>query len=201
MESIAINARLGDGMLHFRGKNACLEIQSALLDWITVKRDICLLKGLDPSHIQFKSSGYTGRKDIYYFSTKVSPIITEVYNASLDSILEGLTKEDLIMWYLDDGSYHIRHHTMHLYCNALTDAQTDLLIKRVTDIYGIAPRKCTDRKKDGRCFPYLYFPRSLVEVFRLDVERFLTRYKIKSLFYKIGEAHPLRFRKIKEGKS
>jgi len=112
--------------------------------------------------------------------------------------IAGLTKTDLIMWYLDDGSYHIKRHTMHLYCNTLTDTQVNILIERTASLYSIAPRKRTDRKRDGRSFPYLYFPRTLVEVFRLDVEQFLLRHKTKSLFYKIGEAHPLRFPKIKK---
>jgi len=201
MECIAINARLGDGLLHYRGKNASLSMQSTLLDWLTVKRDICLLKGFDPSHITMQTSGFTGRRDIYAFSTKVAPAITEVYKTPLEDILAGLTKTDLIMWYLDDGSYHINRHTMHLYCNALTDEQVNILSARIVTLYGITPRRREDRKKDGRSYPYLYFPRALVEVFRLDVERFLLRYKIKSLFYKIGEAHPLRFPKIKEVKS
>ena len=199
MEPIAINARLGDGLLHFRGKNACLSMQSTMLDWLTVKRDMCLLKGFDPSHITMQTSGFTGRRDIYTFSTKVAPEITEVYNTPLEDILTGLTKTDLIMWYLDDGSYHIRRHTMHLYCNLLTEVQVNILIKRIVALYGITPRRREDRKKDGHSYPYLYFPRALVEVFRLDVEQFLLHYKIKSLFYKIGEAHPLRFPKRKEG--
>jgi hypothetical protein len=197
MEIIAINARLGDGILLSRGKNVALEMQSKLLDWITVKRDMCLLKGFSPSHIKMCTSGFTGRQDVYSFSTRVAPEITEVYNSSLESILTQLSKLDLIMWYLDDGSYHIKRHTMHLYCNMLTDAQIDLLLKRIESLYGIVPRKRQDKKKDGRNFPYLYFPRALVEVFRLDVEQFLLHHKLKSLFYKIGEARPLRFGKMK----
>jgi len=87
MESIAINALLGDGMLLNCGKNAYISMQSTLLDWITVKRDMCLLKGFDPSHIVLKASGFTGRRDIYTFSTKVAPEITEVYDALLEDIL------------------------------------------------------------------------------------------------------------------
>jgi hypothetical protein len=198
VDGIAINARLGDGILLPRGKNVALEMQSVLLDWITVKRDMCLLKGFSPSHITMRTSGFTGRRDIYSFSTKVAPEITEVYNLPLEDILANLTKENLVMWYLDDGSYHVRRHTMHLYCNMLTDEQVNLLIAQFSALYGIAPRRREDRKKDGRRFPYLYFPRELVEAFRLDVKRFLLHHKIKSLFYKIGEAHPLRFTKVKE---
>jgi hypothetical protein len=196
MNQIAINARLGDGLLLFRGKNAALDMQSVFLDWITVKRDICLINGFDPSHIMIRKSGYTGKNNIYAFSTKVSPEITEVYNTELETIISGLSKTDLIMWYLDDGSYHIHRHTMHLYCNDLTDEQVNLLINRIRELYGIAPKRRNDKKADGRCFPYLYFPRVLVEDFRLDVEIFLKKYKIKSLFYKIGEPQPLRFKKV-----
>lgn len=199
MNFIAKNARLGDGILLFRGKNACLSMQSINLDWLTVKRDICLLDGFQPGHITLKKSGYTGRSNIYSFDTKVHPAITTVYNVPFSDILTTLTVQDLIFWYLDDGSYHVRRHTMHLYCNSLDNAQAETLIDRISALYGIAPTLRLDKKPSGRAFPYLYFPRQLVEVFRLDVEVLLHKYKVKSLFYKIGEPQPLRCIRRKDG--
>ena len=86
MNHIAINARLGDGMLHCRFKNAYLSMQSKNLDWLTVKRDICLKDGLNPQHIVMKKSGYTGELSIYTFMTLVHEKITEVYKAKMPDI-------------------------------------------------------------------------------------------------------------------
>ena len=198
MNHIAINARLGDGMVHFRGKNACFSMQSKNLDWLTVKRDICLKEGFNPQHIVIKKSGYTGELSIYTFTTLVNEKITEVYKAEMPDILSNLTKEDLCFWYLDDGSYQKNRYIMHLYCNQLNEDESEVLISRIYQLYGIYPTKRYDRKKDDRSFIYLYFPRELTEIFRKDVEKILVKYKVKSLFYKIGEARPLRFKSIKE---
>ena len=160
MNFIAINARLGDGMLHFFGKNAGLSMQSKNLDWITVKRDICLKEGLNPQHIVMKKSGYTEKLSIYTFATLVHEKITEVYHAKMTDILNNLTKKDLCFWYLDDGSYHKNRYTMHLYCNQLNESETEILISRIKYLYGIKPAKRYDRKKDKRSFIYLYFPRT-----------------------------------------
>ena len=198
MNHIAINARLGDGMLHCRFKNAYLSMQSKNLDWLTVKRDICLKDGLNPQHIVMKKSGYTGELSIYTFMTLVHEKITEVYKAEMPDILSNLTKEDLCFWYLDDGSYHKNRYTMHLYCNQLNEDESEVLISRIHQLYEIYPTKRYDRKKDGRSFIYLYFPRELTEIFRKDVEKILVKYKVKSLFYKIGKPRPLRVKSIKE---
>lgn len=163
-----------------------------------MKRDICLKDGFNPQHIKISKSGYTGKSNIYSFTTLVNEKITEVYKSEMSKIISIIDKKDLVFWYLDDGSYHKHRHTMHLYCNQLSEEEADLLISRIHEIYGIYPTKRYDRKKDGRRFIYLYFPRTLTEKFRIDVEQILLKYKVKSLLYKIDKPHPLRFGRLKE---
>jgi hypothetical protein len=87
---------------------------------------------------------------------------------------------------MDDGSWHKTRNTMHLYSNMLNDAETDELITHIGDIYGIAPRARKDRKKDGRSFNYLYFPRDLVKRFRPEFKDYVMNYGLESMYYKFG---------------
>jgi hypothetical protein len=127
-----------------------------------------------------------GKKTIYKFATRVHERLTEVSNASIEEVIEDLDRFDLALWFMDDGSWHKNKYIMHLYSNMLNDSQTDLLIAKVESLYGIAPRKRIDRKKDGREFFYLYFGRDLVKRFRPEFKETVINLEIPSMFYKFG---------------
>ena len=183
---IAKNARLGDGTIVKQCKNASLQFISTNLPLLYVKKYLCILEGIKPGRTKTQKSGYGGTKTIYRFNSMVHEKITEVYEASMYDILRSLDKEDLFLWYLDDGSWHKNNHTMHLYSNMLNDEETDILIGRIEELYGIAPRKRKDRKKDGREFNYLYFPRDLVRKFRPEFKEYVTSLQLESMYYKFG---------------
>jgi hypothetical protein len=133
-----------------------------------------------------QASGYGGTKTIYNINTKSHAKIKEASDVGVEALINDLTKEDMYLWYLDDGSWHIKNNTMHLYSNMLNEEQSNLLIKRIGDIYGIDPRLRVDRKKDGRAFFYLYFPRELVKLFRPEVKEYVIAAGIDTMFYKFG---------------
>ena len=183
---IAKNAKLGDGCIVQQAKNASLGFMSTDLSLLLLKKEMCKNEGLYVGEIGTQKSGYGGTKIIYKFNTRINTKITEVANASLSELIATLDKEDLFLWYMDDGSWHINRHTMHLYSNMLNDAETDELITHIGDIYGIAPRPRKDRKKDGRSFNYLYFPRDLVKRFRPEFKDYAMSYGLESMYYKFG---------------
>lgn len=183
---IAKNAKLGDGSIIKSCRNAHLKFMTTDLNLLKIKRVMCLTEGFTVADIGTQASGYGGTKTIYRFDSHVHERITEVANASLSDLIKSIDKIDLYLWYLDDGSWHKDRHTMHLYSNMLDDEETELLIKQIENLYGIAPRKRTDRKKDGRSFLYLYFPRDLVKVFRPELKRFVTSLELDSMYYKFG---------------
>lgn len=185
---VAKNAKLGDGCV-VKGAsnvNACIKFISTDLSYLLLKRDKCEKEGFSTGQIGTQKSGYGGAKTIYKFDTHVDPRITEVYEANLSDLIISLDKEDLILWYLDDGSWHKTRHTMHLYSNMLDDKETQLLIKQIARLYEVEPRPRKDRKQDGREFNYLYFPRDLVRLFRPDVEEYIERNNLGTMYYKVG---------------
>lgn len=183
---IAKNARLGDGCIVQQVKNASLMFISTDLDLLLIKKLMCNKDGYYAGEIGTQKSGYGGTKPIYKFSTRVHEKITTVANASLTDLIKSIDKEDLFLWYMDDGSWHKNRHTMHLYSNMLDDTETEELITRIGEIYGIAPRARKDRKKDGRSFNYLYFPRELVKRFRPEFKEYVMDYGLESMYYKFG---------------
>jgi hypothetical protein len=190
MNVIGVNAKLGDGSLHMPTKestNARIHFNSKNLEWLTYKRDLAIKEGFNVSLIKDAYSGYSDKMNLYKFTVNTDERLTYVYKHSRYEVIESLTKTDLIMWYLDDGSWHKVRHTMHLYCNMLTEDEVEVLINRIEWLYGIRPKNRVDRKKDGRAYPYLYFPRKLVEAFKPDVREFLETNRIDSMLYKVGE--------------
>src|SRR5690606_28745787 len=127
-----------------------------------------------------------GAKTIYNLSVYADEKATQVRDVDIEDIIPTLDKEDIFLWYMDDGSWHINRNTMHLYSNMLDGVQSQLLIDRINELYGIKPRLRIDRKQDGRQFYYLYFPRELVKLFRPEFKSYVMQYGLKSMYYKFG---------------
>lgn len=186
MPNIILNARLGDGCITDRGKNCFLSFTSKNLDYLEYKRNLVL--EYTPTSITLGISGYTGNKDIYRFSTRVHSDINPYKYKTYTECITELTLEDLVIWYLDDGSWHKSKKTMHLYCNMLSEEEANLLADKIHSIFNIKrPAIRWDRKKDGRKFVYLYFSTYLADVFKDYVIAFLTINNINSLLYKAGQ--------------
>jgi len=133
-----------------------------------------------------QASGYGGKKTIHVYATSANEKVKEASDVGVEALIQDLTKEDLYLWYLDDGSWHIRRNTMHLYSNELDKEQSNLLIQHIAGIYGIEPALRIDRKQDGSQFYYLYFPRELVRIIRPEIKAYILEHGISTMLYKVG---------------
>lgn len=173
-------------MLRLNKDSAAITYISTDLKLLEHKERLLAEEGISVTVKKTQESGYGGEKTIHVYSTTASRKVKEASDAGVEALIQDLTKEDIYLWYLDDGSWHIVRHTMHLYSNMLDLTQSKLLIQRIKALYGIEPRLCIDRKKDGRKFYYLYFPRDLVRIIRPEIEAYIVENNIESMFYKVG---------------
>lgn len=180
------NARLGDGMVTNSKTVASVTYISTDLSLLKYKERMLLKEGAGITVKKTQESGYGGEKTIHVYASESSSEFKITADAPLEDILKDLTKEDLYLWYLDDGSWHLCRRTMHLYSNSLDKDQSNLLISRIKELYGIEPALRVDRKQDGRQFYYLYFPRKLVRIIRPEVERFISENGLETMYYKVG---------------
>lgn len=183
---VAKNAILGDGTIRANKDTAAMTYISTDLKLLEHKEKLLNEEGLSVTVKKTQTSGYGGTKTIYVYATTPSKAIKEAVDVGIETLLQDLTKEDLYLWYLDDGSWHKNANTMHLYSNMLDEEQSNILMNRIKELYGVKPRLNTDRKQDGRSFYYLYFPRELVRVFRPELKAYLMKYEIDSMYYKFG---------------
>ena len=93
------------------------------------------------------------------------------------NILEFLTPISLAFWIQDDGSYHIRDHTLTLYTNSFSEAEVDLLIEALQKKFGL---KCRKEKKGVR-FVIIILTSSMDRVRELVLE-----HMDKSMLFKLG---------------
>ena len=185
---IGKNARLGDGCL-FIGKssrNASISFVSTDKDVLAFKKKLCDQEGLTHSDYGTQKSGYGGTKTIWNFAVRTDERLTEVHDLAIDELISDLDEVDIYMWLIDDGSWHKNQHLFHLYCNMLDDTETNLLINQIGKLFGVKPTMRKDRKKDGRSFNYLYFPRRLTAIVRPKFKKFLIESNLPSMYYKFG---------------
>lgn len=183
---IAKNARLGDGCISTSGVNSHLSFMSTDIEVLKLKKKMCDEDGFVTRPFGTQSSGYGGTKTIYNFYSRVDKEITKVHKASIEDLVLTLDKEDLFLWIIDDGSWHKSQNLFHLYCNMFTDSQAELLMDKITELYGVRPRLRKDRKRDGREFNYLYFPRQLTILLRPEFKEYLIDKGLASMYYKFG---------------
>lgn len=185
---LLLSLRLGDGayVTQRKGypKTYYIKTNSISHDYLAYKRKIFERNNIVTKDIVCQS-GYNKLSDIKGFTTLTIAEATLVGNMSIDDIIEDLTIEGLVYYYLDDGSLHKRKHFMNLYCNSFTIDETNHLIDKLHELF---PQKrctlCYDRKKDGRVFPYVYVPCSVAKSFNVFVRKFLLDNNIDSLLYK-----------------
>lgn len=185
---IAKNAKLGDGCVSKQSSsiNANLSFVSTDIEVLKLKKQMCDGEGIVSRNFGTQASGYGGTKTIYNFHTRVNEKITAVYYANFSDLIATIDKEDLFLWLVDDGSWHKNQRLFHLYCNMFNDEETNELIDKIGELYGVKPRMRKDRKRDGREFNYLYFPRRLTVLVRPEFKRYLVEKNLPSMFYKFG---------------
>ncbi|MEK3887294.1 LAGLIDADG family homing endonuclease [Bacillus sp. FSL K6-3431] len=183
---VAKNAILGDGMVRLNKTTAAITFISTDRKLLEHKEKLLNEEGLEVTVKKTQESGYGGTKVIHVYATTASEEVKQASDAGIEELIKDITKEDLFLWYLDDGSWHIHRSTMHLYSNELDESQSKLLIEKVSELYGTKPRLRIDRKQDGRQFYYLYFPRELVRKFRPDVKVYIVKHRIDTMMYKVG---------------
>lgn len=189
LKQLLLSAKIGDGC-YYKGRsnvNYNLGFVQKGLDYITHKKNVLEQSGLKTGELRKVYSGYKKDAFSYNFWTRADKIFTEIAEMPLKNILAELDKQGLIYYYLDDGSYHKSKNTLHLYCNTFTDEEALYLADIIYKLYPI--KKCSlyhDRKKDGRCFPYLYIPFVTAKEFLKDVKEFLVSNNINSMLYKVG---------------
>lgn len=163
---LILSGFFGDGCIfkHKKVKSHHIHFSSISKKYLRKKR----LFGSDAliSHAYDISStmnmGYKKRR-IYQFNTKSHPKITEILHWPIKQKLENLSELGLGLWFYDDGSLHQRKKFYHLYTNSFTIEENKIMIEYFQNAWGILAKLRFDRKKDGRCFPYLYFGVSVGE--------------------------------------
>lgn len=184
------NAILGDGTLRVHKKTCHIRYISSSKEYIEFKKSLIVGSNLTRISI-LDNMQYSGYKDDYSIHrVDISGIPKEEAGVTdsieIEAVIEQLDEYDLFLWYLDDGSWHKTRNTMHLYCNMLNEKQTNLLCDKIESIHGIRPTIRIDRKKDGRQFYYLYYPRKLVNVLHPIYRQYLIDANLECMYYKVG---------------
>ena len=187
--------KIGDGCFVTQCKNKnnsnpnyYLMVNSINLDYLSYKKSQLDKLGVITQPIHIGKSGYKDTSIIYSFGTRNHYLISKVGNMSITDILNSLNIEGLIYYFLDDGTFHQKKHFGHLYCNTFSDEEVEILINVIYKFY--PQKECSkriDRKKDGRQYPYIYIPVTVMNEFKKDIHKFLKENNIVSLMYKVGE--------------
>lgn len=190
-----LSSKLGDGGFYKNGNGdyyfgfVCKELM-----YLKFKRDFILkrnrkLRLLGSEPITKVFSGYKEGSYSYSFRTNRHRSLKSIAEMSVEEAIDNLDLDGLIMFYLEDGTYHKNKHFMHIYCNTFTIEECNYLIEKIYKFYPI--KKCAiryDRKKDGRKYPYIYIPVSVSNIFKLDVLEFIRLNDLACFLYKVGDS-------------
>lgn len=182
-------AKIGDGYCTKNGVNACIGYSSVLKDYMLFKHKILSSK-IHCSDVYTKSNhlGYNNKGKINVLYVHCCEEANQVYSMSKLDIICNLNYFGFLMYYLDDGSFHKRAHTMNLYCNSFTTVEVTALINKIYELFPIKIcKQYMDRKRDGREFPYLYIPKSTAEAISAHYLDYMQNEELlHCMLYKLG---------------
>lgn len=127
------------------------------------------------------SLGYNKKGIIYTKQSYSHPEITRISELPATEIVKLLNEVGFALWMFDDGSLHKKHLTYHLYTNSFSIDEVKEFIVLLEQLFNISGRLRFDRKKDGRCFPYIYFRKESSAI----ISTILEKYSNHELAYKI----------------
>lgn len=183
------SARLGDGCFYRRNEkqNYLFTFTSYNNEYINFVYNYFKSLEYSPYPIRDILSGFKVGSKGYTFQTRVHTDFTYVASLTVSECVNALDVEGLAFFYLDDGSYHKNKHFGHLYCNTFSVDDVNALIEKFYSLYPI--KRCSlrwDRKKNGKCYPYIYIPVSVMNEFKKDVKVIIDKYDLHSFDYKVG---------------
>ena len=182
--NLFLNAVFGDGNVNYKTatEKGTIQIGFRSSNPSVIEYKARIISGNVNQGKQHKDSWSPG-KSVYY-TTKF--IENPFPGKSKFELISYLTYEDLLLWILDDGSYHKRSQFLNLNSHALTLAENMELSFHLWHSLGIESRILPEKKKDGRLFFYQYIPAAQYESIKPDVLNFLRENNIEGYDYKVG---------------
>lgn len=155
------------------------------------------------SHVSERvNNGY--KKGFIYCLEINNPLINEVSRIPIENQITQLDELGVALWFYDDGSRHKKSNWYNLNTHAFTEEVQQELFLPFFKGLGMEPSILKDRKKDGREFCYLHFPKHRGAYL---VAQILEKYPVSCFSYKRWpEEHLLAWTRLKtklkeEGKS
>lgn len=158
-EQTLLSGILGDG--HIRrpkgiAGNSLFQTNCIYEDYINLKANY--LKEFNPHIGVVEKNGYA-QKRIFTLRTRVHKDITEMYNMSIEQVVNDLDSLGLALWFYDDGSLHKNRHFYNLNTHAFdVEIQEDIFLPKLK-MFGMIGTITSETKKDGRFFNYIMIKR------------------------------------------
>lgn len=182
---VILASLLGDGSLYHRAPNiekslvlSSIKRRYLMYKCLVLATNIFSEKGFKPMD---NSAGYKKGSSIYQKESFSHPQITFLGSQSPETWVSRLDECGLALWFFDDGSLHQKKKFYNLYTNSFSVEQVNNFIGLLQEKFGLAGKLRFDRKKDGRCFPYIYFGTESAKL----ISKILMKYSGHELDYKI----------------
>jgi len=147
-KQVILSGILGDGSLLENGRIIFKSVEKEYLEY---KKD--LLGDLSNEVKKVPNNGFK-RGFIYILAAKATDYGKEVFNYTLEKLVEELDDLGIAMWVYDDGSLHKDKNYYNICTHSYTEKEQEVFIK-IFKKHKIYPKIRKEVKKDGRIFYYL----------------------------------------------
>lgn len=176
-KQVILSGVLGDGSLSKSGR---LFYNSIHKEYMEFKKEI--LGELSKSNVRTKMNTGYKRAEIHSISSLTNEYGKQIFEKGVENFLSDLDELGLAMWFYDDASKHKVASFYNINTHHFPeDFQRKYFIPLLNSL-NIYPRIAYDKKKDGRCFPYLYIPKWFGG---FEVSRIMRKTPLKCFEYKL----------------
>lgn len=155
LKQFYISSFLGDGCVIKTNQTIKISTNCKYEEYLKFKMK---LLGMNKDIGYIEHNGYENAH-IYTLYVGVNEVFDELHCKPIEDLVGMLDELGIALWFYDDGSLHKRCLFYNLNTHAFPeDVQREVFIPFFEKL-GCKPRILYDRKKDGREFPYLFFPK------------------------------------------
>lgn len=189
---LLLTGRIGDGHLYIdrKNKDASAKFFGIIEDYIKFKHDILTDYGIICSDVKgyVNKGAYKTDKLIYGLYVHTNPKITEVYKMDRLDVIKNLDYFGFLIYFLDDGSFHKKVKGANLYCNSFNAEEIEALREKIFELFPVKYSSvCVDRRKNGKCYPYLYIHKATTEAITNYYYQYMVdTNELHKLTYKLG---------------
>lgn len=189
---IFLTARIGDGCISksMSAKKYHVYFSSINKDYLLYKQKIIEFAGYKTADVRTRcrNSGFNAKGIINELIVYANDKFNYYQLLQKEDIINKLDYFGFFIYYLDDGSYHVKNKSMRLHCGAFTELEANTLSDKIYELFPVKKSSvCVQTNANNKKYYYVYIPvKTTTEIIKFYSDYINNEKLLHCMKYKFG---------------